>query len=493
MATPAPFVAPQNAPQNEPQFRPASEHAPAAPSVSRPPPPRLGARAYAHLYADVLWPAWERLARRRTTLDHLASLERTQWASPEDVERAQLAELRALLAHAGARIPYWRETFGRLGFDPRDVQRREDLAALPPLTRETIRERYADLVDPEFAPTNLKKGTSGSTGVPLRFEYSRASECWRQAVRLRSYAWAGYRPGLPTLHFWARLHELPPGARGFKLRVDRALKREIYVDSIRQDEEGRLLTLATLRRQRTAIIVCYTQSCAQFARWVLDRGLRDWDDIPVICGAEAVLPSDRAVLARAFGPHVFETYGSRETMLMAAECEAHDGMHLMEENVIVEVTRAGAPVAAGESGEVLVTDLHNYGMPLIRYANGDLARMAPDRPCACGRGLRKLARVDGRRNEMMTDGDGNPVPGMIVPPLFIDADVEVARQFQCVQRRDGDVVLRMVKGRDWSEERMEPKLGLLRKYLRGRTVAVEYVDAILPGPSGKMRTVVVER
>jgi phenylacetate-CoA ligase len=461
--------------------------------VSRPPLPPLGARAYAHLYADWLWPTWERFARRRTTLRHLGLLEQTQWASPEELELRQLASLRALLAHAGKHVPYWRETFRRLGFDPRDVQRREDLAALPVLTRDMIRERYAELVDPALAPKNIKKATSGSTAVPLQFEYSRESECWRQAVRLRGYGWAGYRPGIPTLHYWARSHQFPPGARGLKVRADRALKREVYVDSMRQDEEGRRQALMVLRRQRPAIIVCFTQSLAQFARWVLERGLRDWDDIPVLCGAEAVLPGDRTVIARAFGPHVFETYGNRETMLIASECEVHDGLHLMEENVLVEIARDGAPVPAGETGDVIETDLHNYGMPLIRYANGDVARMAPDRPCACGRGLRKLASVDGRRAETLTDGEGNPLPGIVFHAYFADAEVELARQFQCIQQREGTVVLRVVKGRDWSAERMELKLRQLRQYMRGRELRVEYVDTILPGPSGKMRTVVVER
>jgi phenylacetate-CoA ligase len=461
--------------------------------LSRPPRPSLGARAYAHLYADWLWPAWERFARRRTTLRHLALLEQTQWASPEELEIRQLASLRALLAHAGKHVPYWRETFRRLGFDPRDVQRREDLAALPVLTRDMVRERYADLVDPALAPKNLKKATSGSTAAPLRFEYSRESECWRQAVRLRGYGWAGYRPGIPTLHYWARSHQPPPGALGLKVRADRALKREIYVDSMRQDEDGRRHALMVLRRQRPAIIVCFTQSCVQFARWVLERGLRDWDDIPVLCGAEAVLPGDRAVLARAFGPHVFETYGNRETMLIASECEAHDGLHLMEENVLVEIARNGAPVPAGEPGDVLETDLHNYGMPFIRYANGDLGRMTPDRPCACGRGLRKLASVDGRRADTLTDGEGNPLPGILFHAYFVDAETELARQFQCIQKRDGAVELRVVKGRDWSAERMDLKLRQLKQYMRGRELKVEYVDAILPAPSGKMRTVVVER
>jgi len=454
-------------------------------------PPSLGARTYARAYRYVLWPTWERFARGRTTARHLGFLEKMQWRSPEEIERYQLGALRMLLAHAGSHVPYWRETFRRLGFDPRDVVRREDLAALPILTREIVRERYRELVDPAQAIMNLKKGTSGSTGTPLKFEYCRESESWRQAVRIRGYAWSGYRPGLRTFYYWALVSEMPGGASGVKIRLDRRMKREVFVDSMCQDQRARRRALDRLRQARPAVIICYTQSCAQFARWILDNGLRDWDDIPVLCGAEAVLPADRAALTRAFGP-VFETYGSRETMLLAAECEAHQGMHLSEENLLVEVTRSGKPAAAGEAGDVLVTDLHNYGMPFIRYQNGDVARMAGSSACACGRGLRRLERVEGRRADTLCDRDGNPIPGIVFHVLFSDARQEIVRQFQAVQRVGGDVVLRVVRGQDWSQERFDGVVRRLEQYLRGLPFQVEYCRAIGPSSNGKMRTIVVE-
>ena len=358
--------------------------------------------------------------------------------------------------------------------------------------REVVRERYRDLVSPACALSNVKKGTSGSTGAPLRFEYSPESESWRQAMRIRGYAWSGYRPGLPTFYYWALVHEPPRGARALKTRLDRALKRETFVDSMRQDERSLRDALALFRRTRPAVVVCYTQSCAQFARWILDRGLRDWDDVPVLCGAEAVLEADRATLARVFGPHVFETYGSRETMLLAAECEAHDGMHLMEENVLVEIAQGGRPLPAGESGDVLVTDLHNHGMPLIRYQNGDVAAFGPPERCACGRGLRRLRRVEGRRADTLFDRDGNPVPGIVFHVLFSDARQELVRQFQAVQKASGHVILRVVRGRDWSDERFGALAQRFGQYLRGVPFEVEFRDAIAPSANGKMRTILVE-
>ena len=452
----------------------------------------LGPRTYAHFYGALAWPLWERVVRRRGTAQHLAFVERMQWQSPEAIEAYQVGALRQLLAYAGAHVPYWRETFRRVGFDPRAVRSRADLASLPVLTREIVRERYRDLVAPAYAGVNLKKGTSGSTGAPLKFEYSPESESWRQALRIRGYSWSGYRPGLPTYYYWAVVGTRPPLARALKIRLDRTLRRETFVDSMRQDEESRRRALALLRQARPAVIVCYTQSCAQFARWILDRGLRDWDDIPVLCGAEAVLAADRAVLSRAFGPHVFETYGSRETMLIAAECDAHDGMHLMEENVLVELTRDGLPVGPNESGDVLVTDLHNYGMPFIRYKNGDLATMGSSTRCPCGRGLRTLRRVDGRRADTLIDRDGNPVPGIVFHVLFSDARQEVIRQFQAVQGRNGDVVLRVVRGQDWSADRFAAVASRFGDYLRGLPFRVEFRDTIPPAANGKMKTILVE-
>jgi phenylacetate-CoA ligase len=288
---------------------------------------------------------------------------------------------------------------------------------------------------------------------------------------------------------------MPEGTRGLKLRLDRAIKRETFVDSMKQDEASMLSAVDLLRRSKPSTIVCYTQSCAQWARFIVDMRLRDWGDIPVICGAEAVLPADRAAIARAFGPDIYETYGSRETMLMAAECCAHDGMHLSEENLLLEIVNDGSQVRTGETGEVVVTDLHNYGMPFIRYANGDLARMSDvdfARICSCGRGLRKLDRVDGRRADTLRDAFGNPIPGIVFHVLFSDSRREVIKQFQAVQHRSGEITFKAVRGQDWDEDAFAKIMARFREYLRGLTLRIEICEAIPPAANGKRKTILVE-
>jgi phenylacetate-CoA ligase len=451
----------------------------------------VGDRAYAALFERLLSPFWERAIRGRNTLKHLAYLEESQWCEPRERKRRDARALAQLLCYAGANVPYYRELFRTCGFDPRGVSSTADLAELPLLTREIVRERYDDLVDPKHRGKNLKKGTSGSTGKPLKFEFSRESECWRQATKLRGYGWAGYRPGQKTFFYWAAVSGGPPS---WKIRVDRLLRRETFFDSMKQDEVARRAALDILRRTRPEIIVCYTQACAQFAHWIVDRGLRDWDDIPVICGAEAVLRADRAILSKAFGPGIFETYGSRETMLIAAECEQHAGLHLSQETLVLEVIRDGQVVGPGEAGDVAVTDLHNYGMPMIRYVNGDVALLASTDPCPCGRGLARLEHVNGRRADTLFDREGNPVPGIVFHVLFSDARQEIVRQFQAVQRANGDVLLRVVRGRDFADETFRAVTGRFSEYLRGLPFTVEFCDVILPHQlSGKHQTIIVER
>jgi len=450
---------------------------------------------YAWACENVLSPAWERV-RRRPTLTHLDLLEQTQWLAPDIIESIQLEKLRALLTHARNHVPYYRELFRSVGFDPRGMRSREDIEIIPVLTKDIIRERYDDLVDPAHRGLNLKKGTSGSTGTPLKFEYCRSSYAWREATRIRGYRWAGYRVGSPTFYYWAQVHAPPEGAKGLKLRLDRALKRETFVDSMKQDEASMRAAVDLLRKAAPTTIVCYTQSCAQWARFIVDEGLRDWGDVPVICGAEAVLPADRAAIAKAFGPDIYETYGSRETMLMAAECCAHDGMHLSEENLLLEVAvgeGAKRAVKAGETGEVVVTDLHNYGMPFIRYVNGDLARMSSsDAICRCGRGLRKLDRVDGRRADTLRDGAGNPIPGIVFHVLFSDSRREVIKQFQAIQHKNGDITFKAVRGQDWDEAAFAKIMGRFREYLRGLNLKIEMCEAIPPASNGKRKTILVE-
>lgn len=450
------------------------------------------ASLYGWTYRSILAPAWERHAQKRPTYDLLALLESTQWCSPEAIERLQIEKLRRLLLYAGAHIPYYRELFAKLRFDPRGIEAREDLAELPLLTREILVERRKDLIDPALHDKAILKAASGAGPKRLVLAFSQESDCWQEAAKLRAHRWAGLSLGLPIFHYWPDTHAGSSRLSRIKRRVDCGLRREEYVDPRDQSEEALHAAVARLRRMRPHLIVGYTQAMAYWARFITDYGLRDWDDIPVICGAEALLPNDRRAIAEAFGSQVYETYGARETMLIGAECGMHEGLHLSEENLLVEIRRAERAARPAETGEVVITDLHNYAMPLIRYQNGDMATVGPAGLCSCGRGLKRLERVDGRRADTLRGLGGIPIPGLMFNVLLGDPSREVLRQFQVVQKASGEVNLKVVKGRDFTESAFATSLARVYSYLRGLPLTVEFLANIPPGPTGKRRTVIVE-
>jgi phenylacetate-CoA ligase len=430
----------------------------------------------------------------------LAELERSQWRSPAELEAEQGRALEALVAHAYRNVPYYRQLMDARGIAPGELRSVADLRRLPILTRDVAARAGESRRSTGEPRCVVDKLTGGSTGAPLRFGFDLGSEHWRHAIKLRGWGWSGYRVGDRTLYFWGPATTLPPPfSKRAKVAADRALKRERYIDCTERGEAELSAVVGEIRARRIERLICYTQAGVDLARFIVERRLRDWDDVPVLCCAEALHPADRRLFEQAFGPEVVETYGCREVMMIACECEAHDGLHTSMENLIVEVVvRDGdeeRPARPGEQGEVVITDLHNYGMPFIRYANGDLAALGPEARCRCGRGLARLASVDGRVAETLRAADGAPVCGILFSRIFSwsDALARTVQKWQVVQHLDGSLTIKLMARGDVDAEAHADLRRSLERYLKDVPYRTELVGEIPPAKNGKQRTVIVER
>ena len=457
---------------------------------------------YGRLVHDVLFPGFEAF-RGRPTVGLIKYLDRTQWASRDELHAIQSGFLRRMIRHAYAHTAHYRAVMDARGLTPDDIRTPEDLAKLPLLEKDdargTIEARTSSA--PPFAA--VKKATTGSTGQPMVVQYNAESRYWRDATRWRGYGWAGYRPGMKALHFWGMPAAPPPTrwARA-KVRLDRALNRNLYIDCTPNGDDWLAHVVREMKAFRPEVIVTYAQAGANLARFINREGLRSWGATPVLLGAERLFDHDRAAMIEAFGP-AFETYGAREFMLMGSECDVHDGLHASMETMIIEIVvrepdgscRAARP---GESGEVVVTDLHNLAMPFIRYVNSDLAVARAPTKCPCGRWLERIGPIEGRVVDTLRDGAGNKVNGLLFNVLFLNL-VEHAKAFQAVQHVDGRLTIKIVPVRDGGGDEWLPTGlrglvdGFCAKYLPGVAVTVEKVDDIPPGPAGKRRLVVVEK
>lgn len=451
---------------------------------------------YGQLFRGLLYPGWESGVRKRPTLAHLRRLERTQWCSLDELHALQLAELQRLLTHVWQSVPHYRARFEQAGLHPSQLRHVDDLRRWPLLTREDAM-RHFEARKATGAPLPLiDKATSGTTGAPLVFGYDRGSEYWRQATKLRGYGWAGYQAGDRSIHFWGSpTVTRPPYRRRAKASLDHLVRREHYVDCTDRSEQRLAQVVSLIRKLKPTVLVCYAQAGAALARYVNDAGCRDWADIAVIAAAERLFPRDRESLVQAFGPNVFETYGNREVMLVAAECEAHQGLHLSMENLVVElVVREGdseRPARSGELGEVVITDLHNYGAPFIRYVTGDLASACAPERCACGRALTRLERIEGRTTDTLRDGAGRAVSGLFFNVLFASLADKV-REFQVVQRKDRAIDLKLVPTSAFDDVLLEQLRAHCVKHIPGVELRTEIVTQLTPDRGGKLRVVTVE-
>lgn len=437
---------------------------------------------YGPLFRRILFPVYESGLRRRATLAHLDEYQRSQWLAPEELAALQWRKLQQLVAHCWEQVPYYRARWEQAGVaGPQDIRTPGDYARLPVLTKADVRANFEALHDRDHAGKMLYKTTGGSTGEPLRIGYTRESYERRIAVMHRGYEWAGAPLGARALYFWGEpLEGVPVKERLMQRAFNR---RVVNVFTMRDDDMARYAD--AIDEFRPQVVVAYVAAAVRVARWLLETGRKVHRPRSVICAAEPLAPHERDLIERGFGCPVYNTYGCREVMLVASQCSAREGLHVNADHLCVEL---GEPLPGGGGKRpVLVTDLHNYGMPLLRYENGDLATPSTA-ACTCGRGLPMLASIDGRTMDALRDSAGHFVGEYLEHLVFNTPGI---RRFQAVQERLDVIEVSYVAAEGFDEASLQD-IALAMREAFGDTVRLDFrrTSEIPLTPTGKLRVAV---
>ena len=437
-------------------------------------------RFYAGGVLPLLAPHYRGLARR---LRRYEILERQPL---EENRRLQWKALVQILQHAYDSCPFYRRRLDEAGGRPSENFSLAELQKIPPLTREDIRTHQSDLWSRRYRLEELARAaTGGTTDTPIPL--LRNWEMWREklAIQTRFNSWAGFLPGDKNFHLWgARIDYVEDPGWRWRLFV-RYLARQSWAPTSLFNEQVLESYRQELNRFRPRVIYAYPTPLALFCEYLRDCKRPYRRPATVICTAEPLLAHQRRLIEEVLGCPVFEHYGAREFGMIAAECETHQGMHLNPAAAYVEfVPVKGADVKGLH--EILVTDLLNYGMPLIRYRINDCTFLGPEE-CTCGRGYPLLRQVVGRTMDNFLLPGGDVVPGVSLQNRVVQVCPGL-RKIQVIQDSLSEFRLRFVPGDSFSPEDLKVLQGRLDHYF-GHSVrwTFERVEEIERERSGKTR------
>ncbi|MCG3204774.1 MAG: hypothetical protein KCHDKBKB_01491 [Elusimicrobia bacterium] len=389
----------------------------------------------------VFYPLWD-IYDRSIKLQEWRRLEKSQWEDREKRDQARFRRLNELIAHARKTVPFYRD----MNISPLHSWR--DLQVLPILQKEDIRRAQDTLLSQVFPKAKLcSSKTGGSTGVALDLFFDKACEEKRNAAALRSDRWSGWRFGDFRGDLWGN----PPTIRTFKQFVRNSfLDRNIFLDTIFMDESHMRKFLLEVQKKRIRFLFGHAHSLFVLANFVRDAFDSPFPMKGIISTSMTLLDSERKTIESVFGCSVTNRYGCEEVGLIACECERHEGLHVNEDHLIVEFLREDGSLAMpGEEARIVITDLNNFAMPLIRYEVGDRGVLS-SRSCVCGRSLPLMERVLGRTADFLMKEDGSLVAGVSLVERTLTKIPGLA-QMQIVQSHPKELTVNVVADSNYGE------------------------------------------
>ncbi|MFC1645690.1 phenylacetate--CoA ligase family protein [Candidatus Omnitrophota bacterium] len=414
----------------------------------------------------------------------LEFLEKSQWWSRQELENYQSEKLRPLIKHAYNNTVYYHRLFKENRLSPDDIKTVKDLAKVPILTKDIVREHFQEMIATNIDKNTLVRfSTSGTTGKPLIF----FSEKRLEFFNFGPYMWRQYRWGGQEFNDLKALlgsHIFKPDRKGIKEIISyNPARNQLILSSYDINRKNSPLFAKALNKYKPQVIEAFPASLEALIGFFKEYGIKSpVQPKAIFTNSEVLYPWQRKLIGEYFGCEIFDVYCLEERVVIAAECEKHTKHHVFSEYGIAELVENGHLVAEGNSGEIVATSLNNYGMPFIRYNTKDVGYFVKEN-CPCGRGLPLLGLIGGRKRNFVVSKSGSVISITIVD---IPNTTDNVGQFQFIQRKQGRLELKIVRKKDFSQadlEKIEKKVK--EKFLDDMEVEISFVDSIAKTQAGK--------
>ena len=436
---------------------------------------------------EIVWPSMlAPMAAQSIALQY--QLDRTQWWPSQKILKWQLTQISQLVNFAFQNTPFYQHHYQQQR--PRKVQTLDSFLQLPIVKRSDI-QQFNDGIKSQAVPPSHGNQTglttSGSTGKPVEIFKTDLCLFMLNAFTLRGHHWQNRNPDalLATIRSYPEPQfQAPDGAEqqiwGPACKGIYSTGPAIALDSMTPVSEQ----LEWLDSNRPSYLMTYPSNLDALIEESEERSYKP-DYLKQVVTLGELLPEHlRARAAESWNVSLDDTYSCQEAGTLALQCPIHEHYHVQSENVLLEVlNERDQPCQPGEVGRVVVTDLHNFASPLIRYELGDMAEVGE--PCSCGRNLPVLKRIYGRSRNMLTYPDGSKAwPFMGGAGYY--KKIAPIRQFQMLQTKPDTLEFHLVVTPHLTEKQKAALTKRLHETLRyAFKISYHHHDEITPGPGGK--------
>ncbi len=400
-----------------------------------------------------------------------------------------------LLRHCRQSVPYYARVMRDLeARHLEDADPREYLSRLPILTKATLRANFDGLQSVDLDRRKWFYNTSGgSTGEPVRLIQDRDYDDRSKATSLLCHALLGCDVAKPIVRLWGSERDLEGGTQSAKAAFFNWLTGTTWLNAFRMSPQRMREYVGTLNGLRPALILAYAQAAYELARFIESERLCVGPQRAIVTSAGTLYPFMREKISQVFGCRVYNLYGSREVSVVGCEVPGIEGLWVVPWSNFVEILDDdGRAVRPGEEGNVVVTCLTNFAMPLVRYWIGDRGALAPQRATEGRVSSQVLKTVSGRNVDAFRTREQKLVDGEYFTHLLYFRPW--VGKFQVVQKAHEHLLFKIVKA-DGGPSRAELEdIAARSRLVMGRDCRIdfEFPGELPPHASGKFRYTISE-
>jgi phenylacetate-CoA ligase len=421
-------------------------------------------------------------------LRHIEESQLNQFLSKKETDLLIFTKLKKLILHSYTNAPFYKEKFDHAGFHPNQFKSLADIEKIPLLTKQEIRDNIKTIAAENLPKERFEEvNTGGTTGIPILFYRDNGKKDLMSALYYRTLGMYGCDIGSKTAWIWGLTEENEYLDFRKKSFYAQYVKNVTWFNGFDMNPQSMKDFAEFSFRFKPDLIISYVSSIYEYALFLKQFKIDFRPPKAIWLTAEPADEMQRQVIETVFQCPTFSQYGSSEILHIASECKAHDGLHIHADSRYVEVTdSAGNPVPMGETGYIVVTDLENYAMPIIRYKNDDMSSVKPGK-CTCGNNFPMLNPIMGRVYNVFKLKSGKQIYGHMFSRKLFTYTHEI-KQFQIHQTDYSSIKVNLVPNIISDKKQLIKELENYFRHYTGDEVEYNFnfVEAIERERSGKL-------